>query len=58
MSTEKKFSLSRIQGYDSGGQYWGAEAPLYQYDSGGQVRARDRTDVKAKIREPRARFYR
>lgn len=42
-------------GYDDGGAYWGLGAPLYAYGSGDgdwkYLRARDRDDVKAKIRD-------
>lgn len=62
-------SLRRVRldsgGYDPGGAYWGLGPPLYwcgndDLDVDMFLRARDREDAKAKVREeyPDARFYR
>lgn len=54
------------QGYDKGGAYWGIGTPLYlaeclewQQYAREFIRAKDRDEAKAKIRElyPNARFY-
>ena len=68
-----RFSLQRVRldhgGYDDGGAYWGAGAPLYRYAPTearngecpeGFLRAAVRAAAKAQIlaRYPAARFYR
>lgn len=66
-----RFYLRRVRlnagGYDDGGAYWGHGLPLYHYhgaddensDVAGYLRAWDRADAKAQIREdaPDARFF-